>query len=157
MTCIKPWEQLGGIFCVCDESLTLHIQVFLSPLLSRQRGHMWLPKMGTKYTQYPRMMPRLKPQSFNISDTTARSRLSEAAPYWPCIRTLNISTVGQEWVSWTLGMLTRRTWTSENGICRSSHRARCCYLFQWEVGKWGYDTFWNPIRSKEQRIHTRYT
>lgn len=41
------------------------------------------------------MMPRLKPQPLHISDATVRSRLSETAPYWPCIRTLNISTIKQ--------------------------------------------------------------
>lgn len=46
----------------------------------------------TTVTQYPRMMPFLKPQSLHMSLTTARKRLSPGEPYWPCMRTLNIST-----------------------------------------------------------------
>lgn len=38
------------------------------------------------------MIPFRNPQSLHISRTTAESRLSVAAPYCPCIRTLNIST-----------------------------------------------------------------
>ncbi len=43
-------------------------------------------------TQYPRMIPFRKPYFTHISLTVARSVLSSLEPYWPCIRTLNIST-----------------------------------------------------------------
>lgn len=47
------------------------------------------------------MIPFLKPQSRHISVTTARSRLSVEAPYWPCIRTLNISTAREACCDYT--------------------------------------------------------
>ena len=43
-------------------------------------------------TQYPRMIPLRNPHSDHISLATSRKRLSNGFPYWPCIRTLNIST-----------------------------------------------------------------
>lgn len=41
------------------------------------------------------MTPFRMPQSFHISRATSRRRLSSFAPYCPCMRTLNISTVNE--------------------------------------------------------------
>ena len=46
----------------------------------------------SRRTQNPRMTPFRNPHSAHISLTTTRNRLSPGLPYWPCIRTLNIST-----------------------------------------------------------------
>ena len=111
-------------------------------------------------------MPFLKPQSLHISLATARKRLSPGEPYWPCMRTLNISTAkprqppprARVLPSATWSTERKReilTWTREYSVRRAGHSSRQRDLLKGELGKGRDEALRDPIRGEEQRVHAR--
>lgn len=104
-------------------------------------------------TQYPLIIPFLNPD-WATSAKTARSRLSSAEPYWPCMRTLNISTNTTRGIVRHLarGEIGCVTWASEDGVRSAGHASGDGRLPERELRERRDDPLGGRIGCEKERV-----